>query len=315
MKRVAAVTGATGIIGKWIVKILLADGFRVRVLTRESSYDVRGDLEIIAGDLSNPAVLEKLVQGGAEWLFHCAAELNNEAIMEAVNVTGTRNLIEAAKKANIQFFCHMSSVGVIGSIPGTLADENTECHPLNTYERTKYRAEQLVLQNPCAKHTVILRPTNVVSETKPGPLAYVIHSSPKNRLILFLKGREKAHLIHAKDVAAAAIFFAKTAQQSEESQNPSTSSNSAACVFILSLDHEPKNFIATVCRDYLKLKHKDTALLSVNMPWRAPYYLRKLLGRPCNRSDLNYSSAKLLETGFRFSLGLEGAIKDICEHT
>lgn len=323
MARIAAVTGATGIVGQRIVELLLGENFKVRVLTRKPHYApnfaVKGNLEIVNGDLCNPVMLDKLVRG-VDWLFHCAAELNNEAVMEAVNVTGTQNLIEAAKKANIEIFCHMSSVGVIGSTAGTLADETTECQPLNIYELTKYQAEQFVLLNPCAKHTMILRPTNVVSETKPGPLAYVIYNSPKNRLKLFLKGQERAHLIHAKDVAAATIFCAKNALKltpglGSHRSNFVESSQSAATTFVLSLDHEPRNIIATVCQDYLMFKHKSSALLCLNMPWQAPYYLRKLMGRPCNRSDLKYSSAKLLATGFRYPLGLEGAIKDICEHT
>ena len=312
MKKLAVVTGATGIIGRKIVEILLADGLKVRVLTRNPNYDANCEVEIIKGDLMDRLLLENLMLG-ADWLFHCAAELNNESKMDAVNVTGTRNLINASKKAGIQVFCHMSSVGVIGIASGEIADEYTECHPQNTYERTKYMAEQLIAQNPCAKHTVILRPTNVVSESKLGPLDYVVKPSPLNYFKIFLKGQEKAHLIHANDVAAATVFCAKHAEKTVGLLNFPT--NSTFCTYILSLDHEPKNIVSAVCRDYLKLKRKRSFLLCVSMPWRTPYYLRKLMGRPCNRSDLVYSSAKLLDTGFCFPLGLDGAIRAISEDT
>ena len=314
MTRIAAVTGATGIVGKRIVELLISDGFRVRILTRKLGYEVKDDIEIVYGDLSNSVILERLVNG-VDLLFHCAAELNNTAVMEAVNVTGTRNLITAAKKAKIQVFCHMSSAGVIGRTNGIWADETTECHPQNTYERTKYLAEQLVLQNTFAEHTFILRPTNVVSETKLGPLIYVINNSFVNRLKLFLKGNERAHMIHAKDVAEATIFCTKNVPKSKECNSTFAGSISAPCIFILSLDHEVNNSIATVCQNFLKLKRQGSVLLRFSLPWKFPYYLRKLIGRPCNRSDLNYSSAKLLTTGFRYSLGLEGTLKDLSEHT
>jgi nucleoside-diphosphate-sugar epimerase len=314
MTRIAAVTGATGILGKRIVDLLVADGFRVRVLTRKHGYVAKDCVEIVYGDLSNLTSLEALVNG-ADLLFHCAAELNNTGAMEAVNVVGTRNLIAAAKKAKIQVFCHMSSVGVIGSTEGIWADETTECHPQNTYERTKYLAEQLVIENTFAEHTFILRPTNVVSEAKLGPLTYVIKNSYINRLKLFLKGKERAHMIHAKDVAAATIFCVKNLTKSKELLGSSVDSIAAPCIYILSLDHEANNSIGTVCKNYLKLKRQKSFFFGLNMPWKVPYYLRKLIGRPCNRGDLNYSSAKLLNTGFSFTLGLEGALKDISEHT
>jgi len=312
MTKIAAVTGATGIVGKRIVELLIKEGFKVRILTRKLGYDLKDSVEIVYGDLSNSVSLENFVHG-VDILFHCAAELNNAYAMEEVNVTGTRNLIAAARKTKIQVFCHMSSVGVIGRVDGIWADENTECHPQNTYERTKYLAEQLVLQNTFAEHTFILRPTNVVCENKLGPLTYVINKSFLNRLKLFLKGNERSHMIHAKDVAAAMFFCALCIPKSR--QHKINERKFTPCIFIVSLDHEVNNSIAKVCRNYLKMKRQDFNFLGLSMPWRFPYYLRKLLFRPCNRSDLNYSSAKLLATDFRYSLGLEGAIKDISENT
>jgi len=315
MVKIASVTGATGIVGKRIVELLVADGFRVRVLTRNLSYHGKDNVETIYGDLSNIVALEKLVHG-AELLFHCAAELNNTDLMVAVNVTGTQNLIEVAKKTKVKVFCHLSSVGVIGSTKDIWVDETAKCRPQNTYERTKHLAEQLVLQTLFAEQTFILRPTNVVCETKLGPITYVIERSFINRLKLFLKGNERAHMIHAKDVAAATIFCAQNAPKSKEYGNSFVRSISAPCIFILSLDHEVNNSISTICQKYLKLNRQQApALLGLSMPWKLPYFLRKIIGRPCNRSDINYSSAKLLATGFRFPLGLEGALKDISENT
>ena len=120
-------------------------------------------------------------------------------------------------------------------------------------------------------------------------------------------------MIHAKDVAAVMFFCAINKPKSE--QNEIKERENTPCIFIVSLDHETNNSIAEVCRNYLKLKRQEFNFLGLSMPWRFPYYLRKLIFRPCNRSDLNYSSAKLLATDFRYSLGLQGAIRDISENT
>ncbi len=294
MSRLAVVTGATGMVGKIIVLKLVERGYRVRVLTRNQSYqDSR--LEIIYGDLGDTAVIEKLLHG-AEYVFHCAAELNDETKMWQTNVIGTQNLINTTAKHQIKYICHLSSVGVIGKFNGTVADEKTACAPLNMYEKSKLAAEEFVQNFHSSARIVILRPTNVVDRSKNS----IIGLSKFNTL---LKGGENANIVHAEDVASAALYFIEH-----------STLNNPDC-FIVSCDQDNMNTVAG-CLALVEAIKSNSSLENVkplfHVPWIVPYIIRRLIKGPCNRGDVCYSTDKLLSTGFTYPRGFIGALKDIC---
>jgi nucleoside-diphosphate-sugar epimerase len=66
--------------------------------------------------------------------------LSNEQYRR-VNVGATLSLLEAAREAGVKRFVHCSSVGVIGDVENPPANETTDCHPTNIYERTKLEGE------------------------------------------------------------------------------------------------------------------------------------------------------------------------------
>lgn len=288
MVEIAVVTGATGMVGRRIVSSLLKQGVKVRILTRNKAL-IDPRLEIYYGDLQDPKTLEKLLVGASS-LFHCAAELKKENEMWAVNVEGTQKLINVAERSNLKYICHMSSVGVIGKFKGIIADENTICSPINTYEITKLEAEKCVNNFNGNARVVILRPTNVIDNHN-----YKITSL--NSRMLFLKGGENAHIVHAEDVAAAAIYF--------KNQSSMTSNN----CFVVSYDDQKINKIAEI--HAIRTGKK----IQIHLPWYIPYILRRISQGKCNRGDVIYSSNKLLSTGFTFPLGIMLAIKDISENT
>lgn len=297
MKELAVVTGATGMVGKRIVTLLLQQGFPVRVLTRNKAF-VDSRVEIIYGDLEDVSTIERLLLG-AKNLFHCAAELNDENKMWGSNVTGTQVLIDKAAKFGLDYICHLSSVGVIGKFRGELADESTECSPMNLYEKSKLQAETLMKNFRGSGRVIILRPTNVIDSVKN-------NISSLNRVTIFLKGGENAHIVHAEDVASAALFFLNT-----------PSLNSPDC-FIVSCDQNKLNTFAgckALC-DAIKIKSPREGVRPIfHMPWQFPYILRRVTKGPCNRGNVRYSSNKLLSTGFIFPLGFIGALEDICENS
>lgn len=296
MKTIAAVTGATGIVGSEIVSMLLAEGYSVRVLTRNRSHtDAR--VEIIYGDLGDTTAVHKLVEG-VELLFHCAAELVDESKMWAVNAQGTQILIGAANSnSSLRYICHLSSVGVIGLFKGRVANEQSECKPLNIYEKSKFEAEVIVKKYIGNAKVVILRPTNVVSSTK-NDLQRI------SALKVFVKGGENAHLVHASDVASAALYFV---------QHPPA--GSPEC-YVVSCDDHPLNTIAgcnALCAAIRANLPLNEVKARVHLPWVMPYILRRFLKGPCNRSNVRYASDKLSEAGFRFPLGFLGALQDLCK--
>lgn len=287
MCKIAAVTGATGLVGRRIVEVLLEKGLPVRILTRNSHLS-DNRLEVHCGNLSDRESVQKFLSD-AGYLFHCAAELHDKLKMRETNVLGTRNILNASKKEDLSYICHLSSVGVMGKISGISADETTPCRPMNTYEKTKYEAEKMIMAFEGRSRVVVLRPTNVIDQSNREILNI-------GRLKLFIKGRENAHVVHAKDVAHAATFFMDKKQYTP---NPDC--------YIVSCDDDPMNTVAG-CWALLHGKNIEPKMI---LSWFFPYILRRLARRSCNRGDLRYSSKKLLATGFNFKLGFKRAMRDV----
>ena len=99
----ALVTGATGFVGGAVARALVRAGVDVRVLARRDS-DLRNleglAVERVAGDLRDPASLTPALSGCRQ-LYHVAAHYalwaQDPSIFYAINVTGTINLLEAAR--------------------------------------------------------------------------------------------------------------------------------------------------------------------------------------------------------------------------
>ena len=125
------VTGATGCVGANIVESLLNRGYAVRALRRSTSplgALVGLEPELAYGDIMDTASLESAM-AGCELVFHAAAVSqywrNSVDLLYAVNVDGTRNVLEAAMAAGVSRVVLTSSVAALG-IPtrdGALLDE------------------------------------------------------------------------------------------------------------------------------------------------------------------------------------------------
>ena len=300
-KGIAAVTGGSGMVGRKITHKLLQAGYEVRVLTRNRLF--RDDnAQAYYGDLEDTDVL-RLFLNNVSYLFHCAVELHNEQIMWNVNVLGTEKILHLIPSSGVTYFCYLSSVGVIGSTDSQFVDERSKCNPQNTYEKSKWAAEQLVAKGIDNFNIAILRPTNVIDEQRPGALALPIRSNWRDRFIVFLKGSECAHIVHAEDVADAAIFFMNTHFEKPE-------------CYIVSCDHDARNTYAGLWNLYKKYSHRKFTgnRLVFHMPMIIPHMLRSLKRGKSNRGNIQYSSDKLLSEGFRFSLGVEGAVQHIASY-
>lgn len=297
LNNIACVTGGTGMVGSKIVDLLLAHKYAVRVLTRKPNY-IKRKVEIIQGGLENEDVLNKFLYN-ASLLFHCAGELNNESKMWEVNVKGTERLIRLIAKSSIRYFCYISSAGVVGKTNLTLVDEETPCAPMNLYEKSKLAAEQLVSRGINKCRVVILRPTNVIDGGRPGALMLPLRGSWLDYLKVFLKGGECAHIIHAEDVASAAMYFVSRPFEGVQ-------------CFIVSRDHEPMNTFAELWLLYKSIEiNRDYRRFVPHLPLIVPYGLRILLGKGSNRGDVRYSSQKIISKGFSFPLGIKGAVRSI----
>jgi dihydroflavonol-4-reductase len=209
----ALVTGATGFVGAAVVRALIKTGVDVRVLARrDSDFSNLQQFKIDGayGDLRDKESLRKALAGCGQ-LYHVAAHYalwaRNPAIFYDVNVTGTKNLLEAARDVGTERIVYCSTIGAIGLPPdGGLGTEETPVsleQMAGHYKRSKYLAEQEVLK--LAKQglpVVIVNPSAPVGEgdVKPTPTGQMI--------VEFMKGRMPAYIetgmniVDVDDVAA-----------------------------------------------------------------------------------------------------------------
>lgn len=124
-----AVTGATGFVGQALLDRAEAGGIAIRALVRRAQ-EPREGVEWLRGDLDDKAALRALLRG-AEAVIHVAGVVNNAAEFERGNVTGTLNMIEAARAEGVSRLVHVSS----------LSAREPE---LSAYGASKARAEKLV---------------------------------------------------------------------------------------------------------------------------------------------------------------------------
>ncbi len=147
-------TGATGFLGSYLARTLIASGETVRAIKRPAS-DLRllgsqaQQIEWVEVDLFDPMGLEQVLEG-VNTVYHCAAVVSfsssDRDLMMKVNVEGTANLVNASLEAGVQAFLHVSSVAAVGRRKGlTLIDENQawENNALATdYALSKHLAER-----------------------------------------------------------------------------------------------------------------------------------------------------------------------------
>jgi dihydroflavonol-4-reductase len=193
------VTGASGFLGSHVARLLAGRGEQVRVLLRPTSQTrlLEGmAAECVSGDLRDPSSLGKALTG-IRTVYHVAADYRLWArdpreIYDS-NVQGTRNLIEAARRANVERFIYTSTVATV-AVPrdGVLPDESTATsvdEMIGAYKRSKWFAEQEVQKAAAAGlPVVIVNPTTPVGpgDAKPTPTGRII--------VDFLNGRMPAYV-------------------------------------------------------------------------------------------------------------------------
>lgn len=180
------VTGAAGFLGSHVARQLVARGETVRVLMRPSSNNRAVSdlpLEYVTGDLRDAASLERAMNGVTR-VFHVAADYrlwakNPQEIYDS-NLGGTKNLLAAARAADIEQLIYTSTVATIAVDRPKLPNESTDSkleEMIGHYKRSKWMAEQEVLR--AAKEglpAIVAMPTTPVGpwDWKPTPTGKII---------------------------------------------------------------------------------------------------------------------------------------------
>jgi len=165
------VTGAAGHVGANLVPALMAQGRPVRVLVHADRRAFQGlDVEVIQGDIRDPESLVKAFKN-AEVVYHLAARISiaqyDWPLLEAVNVAGTRNVVEACIRCGVRRLIHFSTIHSIArsSADGPVDELESlvESRRYPAYDRSKAAAEGEVRRGiEKGLDAVIISPTGII---------------------------------------------------------------------------------------------------------------------------------------------------------
>ncbi len=170
------ITGGTGFLGSYIIKVLVEKGYAVRAICRSNNRpswiaaEVLEKVEWVEGDVLDVVSLQDAMED-IDTVIHSAAIVSfvakERAQMYLVNVDGTANVVNVALENNINRLVHISSVAALGRTAGggrVNEEKKWEDTKVNThYARSKYRAELEVWRGMAeGLDAVILNPSTIL---------------------------------------------------------------------------------------------------------------------------------------------------------
>lgn len=200
------VTGATGFTGGHLCRRLVEDGEQVVAFVRSNSntqaLDAMG-VECRVVDIREPESVNDHFSD-IDRVYHIAAawrtEHSDREEFRRVNVGATRNLLEAAKAANIKRFVHCSTVGVQGDIEDPPADEEYRTQPGDHYQETKLEGE-LLARDYFSKGLpgAVFRPVGIYG---PGDTRFLKLFRPINKgtFVMVGSGKTLYHMTYIDDL-------------------------------------------------------------------------------------------------------------------
>lgn len=211
MSATVFVTGGNGFIGSNVVRLLLQEGYSVRVLVRPDSVldNLRGlPVEIVWGDLHDPNLFQ--LMRGCKFLFHIAAHYSlwqkDRHLLYYTNVLGTNHVLVSARQAGIERTVYTSSVAAIGvGKSGKVVDETYQSPVedlVGHYKKSKYWGELEAKKAVASGQDVVI----VNPSTPIGP--YDLKPTPTGDMVLrFLRRKMPAYVntglnfVDVRDVA------------------------------------------------------------------------------------------------------------------
>jgi 2-alkyl-3-oxoalkanoate reductase len=206
------ITGASGFLGSHVAEQLSEQGHSVVALVRPTSNikflsSLRG-LELATGSVEDAESVRAAMKGVTA-VVHAAGlvKARSEDEFVATNVTGTQNLLDAAREIapELQRFVFVSSLAAVGpSLDGRPVPGDAEPRPVTRYGRSKLAAERLVSEARGDLKVTILRPPMIYGPRDNESFAFF--QSVARRFLPYLgDGRNTLSVIYASDAASACI--------------------------------------------------------------------------------------------------------------
>lgn len=193
------VSGGVGVMGARLVKDLAAAGHRVRALTLPADPYVERlagvDAEIVFGDITRPETLAGLFDS-VTTVFHLAGVIlsTDPSVFRRVNTEGTRNMVEAARRAGVGHFVFVSSTSAID--------------PISEYAHSKAEAEKIV-RSAAPMAWTIVRPTLVYERAGGQEFLGFLESLLKYPVVPFVgKGLALKNPVHVDDMGRGLLAIA-----------------------------------------------------------------------------------------------------------
>ena len=198
------VTGGTGFTGSHLVKRLLARGDDVTVLDNQPGLfhdELRGlGARIVLGSVTDRALVDRTTKG-CEVVHHLAAafrKLNvHKQVYRDANVTGTRNVLEAAATQGVRKVVYCSTQGVHGHVLNPPGDEDSPIAPEDYYQLTKYEGERVCHEfMEQGQDVSIVRPTAIYGPGDPGRFLMLYRLVKRGRFLMFGNGQTTYHPVY-----------------------------------------------------------------------------------------------------------------------
>jgi nucleoside-diphosphate-sugar epimerase len=182
--------------------------------TSDASFLETLDVELVRGDLTDPAAVRQAVEGAAT-VYHCAAKVGDWgpwSSFERETIDATRNVVSACDQFGVSRLLHVSSVAVYGnpSVENRLLNED---EPLGQnlwrwdhYPRSKIAAEALV--RTLKQRATIVRPSWIYGPRDRSVIPRILKAVRTGRISLVGRGDNLLNMVYASDVAEACILAA-----------------------------------------------------------------------------------------------------------
>jgi UDP-glucose 4-epimerase len=239
---ISLITGGAGFIGSNMARFLLEKGEKVRILDnfetgkRENLTEIAKNIEVIEGDIRNPDIVKKAV-GGAEIVYHLAAlgsvprSMKDPATTHDVNVSGTFNVLMAARDANVRRIVFASSSAVYGQSPILPQHEDLPLAPISPYGASKaigeiyFRAfyETYGFQSVCLRYYNVFGPRQDPNSQYAAAIPLFVSSLLRNKSpMIFDDGEQSRGFTYIDNVMQANWLAANAKETHGEAANIST---------------------------------------------------------------------------------------------
>lgn len=208
------VTGAGGFLGTTLVSELCRVGVAVRAVLRgaKQSTLLPPEVEMVWSDIQDARKVKEAVSG-CNAVVHLAAKVDaidnpaSDQDYHAINVEGTRHILDAAVGSGVSRIVFASSVKVFGEVTSGCVDETQTPNPQTAYGRSKWRAEQLVSEyaRRYGLTAVSLRLPMVYGHTKNGNVYRMIEAIDHGKFPVLPRLSAVRSLLHVENFVQAVL--------------------------------------------------------------------------------------------------------------